>query len=100
MRQRAAGLFGDIDLTVLQPLDEFVRRDIDNFQVGVIKNGIGNRLPNTNARKAGDDVVETFDMLDIKRRHHVNASVAQFLNILPPFRVPTARCIAVRKFVD
>ena len=100
MPQRPAGFLGHIDLAGLEAFDQFVGRQVDQFEIGVIENGVGHSLAHADLGEAGDDIIEAFDMLDVDRCQHVDAGVAQLLDVLPALGVATARRIAVREFID
>ena len=44
MAERAAGLGGDVDLAVLQPLDQLVGRQVDDLDLGAIEYAVGHRF--------------------------------------------------------
>ena len=97
---RAFRLVRQVNLAFLEPLQEFVGRQIDQHDlVGLIEHPVGDRLPDPDAGDAADHVVEAFQMLDVDRGQNIDAGVEQFLDILPAFRMPAARGVAVREFV-
>ena len=99
MREGPARLLRHIDLALFQPLDQLVGRQIDHLDLGVIQNGIGHRLAHPHAGKAGDEVVQALDMLDIEGGEHVDAGVAQLLDILPALGMAAARRVGVGQLV-
>jgi len=75
MLQRALGLFGDVDLALFQPLNQVVRREVDQFdRVRTVEHRIRHGLAHAHMRDLGDHVVEAFDMLDIDRGVDVDTS--------------------------
>ena len=80
------GLLRQINLASLKPRQQFIGRQVDdNDFVSLVKNAIRYGFPDANPGNAADDVVETFQMLDIHRRPHVDAPTKQFFDILPAF---------------
>ena len=74
MLQRPLGLFGDVDLALFEPLDQIVRRQIDQLdRVGPVEDRIRHRLAHPHMGDLRDDVVEAFDVLDIDGRIDVDA---------------------------
>ena len=66
MLQRALGLLGDIDLALLQPLDQVVGREVDQFDgVGAVEHLVRHGLAHPHMRDLRDHVVEAFDVLDV-----------------------------------
>ena len=100
MAERARRLGRDIDLALLQPRDQLVGGDVDDFDLGIVKHRIGHRLAHADAGEAGDDVVEALDMLDVERAEHVDPGLAQLLDVLPTLGMAATRRIGVREFVD
>ena len=100
MAQRAGRFLGDIDLAVLETLDQFIRRQVDDFQLGSFKHAIRHGLAHPHMGERGHDIVETFDMLDVDGREDVDAGFQQFLDILIALGVAAPRRIAVRQFID
>ena len=77
MRQRPRRFLRQIDLARLQPLDQFVRRNIDHLDLGGLQDTIGHRLAHADASETGDNVVQALDMLDIDRRVDVDPGIEQ-----------------------
>ena len=74
--QRTLGLLGDVNFAFLQPLDQIVRRQIDElYGVSAIKNGIGNGLTDADAGDLRDDVVQALDVLDVDGAVDVDAVI-------------------------
>ncbi len=58
MLQRAFGLFGDVDLALLQALNEIVRREVDQLDgIGAVEHRIRHGLAHTHMRDLRDHVV-------------------------------------------
>ena len=90
MAERARRFLRHLDFAVLQPVNQLVRRQVDELDLGALEYAVGHRLADADAGKAGDDVVEAFDMLDIERRIDVDPGVEQFGDILPTLGVAAA----------
>jgi len=101
MLQRALGLFGDVDLALFQPLNQVVRREIDQFdRIRAVEHRIRHGFAHAHMRDLGDDVVEALDMLDIDRRVDVDTVREQFLDVEIALRMAAARCVGVGEFID
>ena len=93
-------LLRQVDLALLEPLQEFVRRQIDQHHfVGGIEHLVGDGLPDADAGDAGDHVVERLQVLHVDRRVDIDAGREQFLDILPALRVPRAGNVRVRQLI-
>ena len=98
---RALGLVRHIDLAVAQPLDQVLRRQVDQLDVvGLVDDRVGHRLAHADARDAGDDVVQAFDVLDVERGVDVDAGGDQLLDIHVALGMPAARRVGVRQLID
>ena len=101
MLERALGLFGDVDLAFLQPLNQVVRREVDQFDgVGAVEHRIRHGLAHPHMRDLGDHVVEALDMLDIDRGVDVDAAGQQFLDVEIALRMAAAGRVGMGEFVD
>ena len=97
----ALGLVRHIDLAVLQPLDQIVRRQVDQFDVvGLVDDRIRHCLAHPDAGDPGDDVVQAFDMLDVERGVDIDAGGDQLLDIHVTLGMPAARSVGVRQLID
>ncbi len=95
------GLFGEIDLAVLEALQQVVGRQIDQHHfIGPLEDAVGQGFAHLHAGDAADDVAHALEVLDVQRGVEVDAGVQQFLHVLPAFGMSAARCVAVRQFVD
>jgi hypothetical protein len=98
---RPLSLVRDVDLAFLESLQQFIGRQVDDGHlVGVIEDGVGNRLPHPYSRDLSDDVVQAFQMLDVDRGEDVDAGVEQLLHVLPALVVSAARDVGMGQFVD
>jgi hypothetical protein len=98
---RAFGLIRQVVLAFLEPLQEFVGRQIDQHHlVGLVEHPVGDRLPDPDAGNATDHVVEAFQMLHVDRGQDIDARFEQLLDILPALWMPATGSVAVRQFVD
>ena len=68
--------------------------------LGVTHDVVGNGLALLDAGDPLDDVVDRFEVLNVDRGDHVDASGEQRPDVLPPFGVAGARHIGVGEFVD
>ena len=101
MRERALGLAGNIDLAVLEPLDEIVRRQIDQFdRVGLIEHRIRHGLADADVGDLRDDVVQALDVLDVDGGVDVDAVAQQLGDVEIALGMTTAGRVGVRQFVD
>ena len=93
--------FGNVDLAFLEPLDQIVGRQIDQFDgVGAIEHGVRHRLAHAHMRDLRDDVIEAFDVLDIDRRVDVDAVAHQLFDVEVALRMTAAFGVGVSEFVD
>jgi hypothetical protein len=98
--QRLRGLFGHIDLALLQARDQFARRQVDQHDVvQAVEHAIRHGLADAHAGDAHHHVVEAFQMLDVDRGPDVDAGVQQLHHILPAPLVAAAGCVAMGQFV-
>ena len=82
----ALRLLGRVDLALLQTLDQLLRRKINQFDViSAIEQSIRYSFAHANARDAGDDVVQAFEVLNVERRPDIDACRKQLFNIHPAF---------------
>ena len=101
VRQRPRRLLGDIDLAFLQPLDEVVRRQVDELDgVGAVEDGVGHGLAHADAGDLRDDVVEALDVLDVEGGIDVDAVGEELLDVEVALRVAAPRRVGVGELVD
>ena len=82
--QRMLRPLRQIDLAFLQPLQQLVGRDVDEFDlVGLVEHLVRHGLLHARAGDLGDDVVEAFDVLDVDRGIDVDACGEQLFHVLP-----------------
>ena len=80
------GLLGHIDLALAQACQQFHGRQIDQLNLmDFIENAVRDRLAHDDAGNLGDDIIETFQMLDVNRSVDINASGKQLFDILIAF---------------
>ena len=90
-----------IHLAFVQALNELVGREIDQNDVGRLpQDPVGNGLTHGDPGDARDDVSETFQMLNVERRPHVDARVEQLLDVLPALGMSAVRSVGVGELVD
>ena len=98
--QGLRGLFGHIDLALLQACDQFAWRQVDQHDVvQAVEHTVRHGLADAHAGDAHHHIVEAFQMLDVDRGPDVDAGVQQLHHILPAPLVAAARRIAVGQFV-
>ncbi len=101
MLQRTLGLPGNVDLALLQPLDQVVRREVDQFdRIRPVEHRIGHGFAHAHMRDLGDHVVEAFDVLDVDGGVDVDAARQQLLDVEIALGMTAARRIGVRQFID
>ena len=101
MLQRPLGLLGNIDLAFLQPLDEIVRRQVDQFDgVGAVEYRIRHGLAHPHMRDLRDHVVEAFDVLDVDGGIDIDAARQQLFDIEIALGVAAAGRIGMGEFID
>jgi len=99
--ERALGLLGDVDPALLQPLDQIVRRQIDEFDgIGIIDHLVRHGLAHPHAGDLRDHVVQALDMLDIDGRIHVDAGIQQLFDVEVALGMTAARDVGVGKLID
>ena len=92
---------GHVDLALVQALDELVRRDVDQDDVGrLLKHAVGHGLSHDDAGNARDDVGEALEVLDVERRPDVDAGVEQLLDVLPALGMAAFGGVGVGELVD
>src|SRR5262249_34677632 len=90
----------DIDLAVLEPLDQILRRDVDELdRIGAIEDRIGHRLAYADMSDLSDDVVKTLNVLNVECGVDIDAVVEQLLDIKIALGVPAAGGVGVRKLI-
>ena len=101
MLERALGLLGDVDLSFLEPLDQVVGRQIDEFDgVGAVEHSIRDRLAHADMCDLRDHVIEAFDVLDIDRGVDVDAAAHQLFDVEVALRMAAAYDVGMREFID
>ncbi len=100
MAKGARRLLGDIDLARLQPRDQLVGWQVDDLDLGVLEHPVGHGLADAYPSKAGDGVVQRFDVLDVDRGEDVDARRQQLVDVHEALRVARARRVGVGELVD
>ena len=91
----------DVDLALLQPLDQVVRRDVDHLDVvGGIEDAVRHRLAHPDPGDPGDDVVQAFDVLDVESGVDVDPGSEDLLDVEVTLGMARAGRVGVREFVD
>ena len=99
--QGAGGLVVRIDLALLQPVHQFVGRQVDQLDlVGQFQHAVGNGFAHPHAGDAGDGLVQRLDVLDVQRGEDVDPRGQHLFDILPALLVPPAIGIGVGELVD
>ena len=98
---RPPGRLRHIHFAFVQALNELVRREIDENDVGgLLQDPIGNGLAHDNASDARDNVGEAFEMLNIERGPDVDTGSEQLLDVLPALGVPAIGSVGVSELID
>ena len=101
MLERALGLFGHVDLALLQALNEVVGSEVNDLDgVGAVEHGVGDSFAYADMGDLRDDVVEALDVLDVDRGVDVDAAAHQLFDIEIAFGVAAAVGIGMGEFVD
>ena len=95
------GALGRIDVAVLHALSKGVGTHVDELDlVGIEQHLIGEALVHRSARDRRDGIGDRLQVLHVQGRHHVDAGVADGLDVLPALRARRAGHIRVRQLVD
>ena len=90
----------EVDLPFVQPLQEFVCRNIDESHLpGLIKNPVRHGFADRDPGDAGHHVIQALEMLDVKRGVNIDPGFEQLLHILPALCVAASREVGVRKLI-
>ena len=89
-----------IDLALVQPLQKFFGRQVDQLHFGAVKHTVGNRLLHRRAGDLPDSIHPAFGVLHIHRRININTRIEQFDHILVAFGVSGAGDVGVGQFVN
>ena len=83
-----------------QAIDQFLRGQVYIYHlVRFFQNLVGNPFLYFNSGNSLDVLVQTFDMLDVYSRYHVNARLQKVHYVLPPFGISAAIHVGMRKLV-
>ena len=101
MLERALGLPGDVDFAFLEPLDQVVGREVDQFDgVGAVEHGVRHCFAHAHMRDLRDHVVEALDVLDVDGRVDVDAVAHQLFDIEIALGMAAAFDVGVGELVD
>ena len=101
MLERPLGLLRDVDLSLFQPLNELIGRDVDDLDiVGLVEKGIRHRLAHADAGDLGHDIVQAFDMLDVERRVDIDPGREQVFDIQIALGMSAAGSVGVGQLID
>ena len=90
-----------VNQTLVQTLNQLLRLQIDQLHlIRFIEHRIRNPLADGDPGDRSDDIVQTFQMLDIDGGIHVDPGFQQFINILIPFEMTAPGSVGVRQLVD
>ena len=99
--QRGLDPLAGVDLAREQPLDQRLRRDVDQHDlVGDADHRVGHGLADADAGQLGDLVVEALQMLDVDGREHVDPRRQHVLDVLVALLVLDSGSVGVRELVD
>jgi hypothetical protein len=101
MLQSTFSLLRNVDFTFLEPLDQIVGREIDQFDgIGAIEYSVWHCLTHPDVSDLRYHVVEAVDVLDVDRGVDVNAVAHQLFDVEVTLGVAAALSIGVSEFVD
>ncbi len=101
MLERPLGLFRDVDLAFLQPLDQLVRREIDDLDVvRLVEERIRHSFAHADASDLRHNIVQALDMLNVERRVDVDAGGEQVFDIEVALGMAAAGRVRMGKLVD
>ena len=98
--ERPAGGLGHVDLALVQPLAQLVRREVDQLDLGLVEHAVGHGLAHPDMGDLRHHVVQALDMLDVDGGPDVDAGRQQLLDVHPALGVAAARCVVVGELVD
>lgn len=97
----ALGRFAEVHLSFLQALNEVLGREIDQLDIlGAVQDRVRHGLVDTYPRNASDDIVQTFQMLNVQRRINIDAGSQQLFDIHVSFGVSASFSVCVCKLID
>jgi len=98
---RPRDLVLNIDLACAQPFDQLFGGQVDQLDfVGFLEDGVRHGFPHTDARDAGDTIVEGLQMLHVEGGQYVDTRSQHLVHVLPALFVPTALDIGMGQFID
>ena len=98
---RLPGLLGEVDLPLLEPPDEVVRREIHQLDFGrLLEDRVRNRLPRRHLRHARNHVVQALEVLDVQRRVDVDPGGEKLRDVLPALGMAGTGGVGVSELVD
>ena len=101
MLQGAADLAAHVDLAFAQPLDQVVRRQVDQLDlIGELQDLVRQGLADAHAGDALHDVVQALDVLDVERGEDIDPGGEQFLHVLMALDVAAALDVGMGELVD
>ncbi len=72
------GAVGKVDLAGAEAVEEFVGRKVDEFDAGLVEDGVGDGFVNGGAGDLADGFGAAFDMLDVEGGVDVDAGIEEF----------------------
>ncbi len=95
-----AACSGHVDLALLQALEQFLRRQVHQFDLGgLVDHAVRDRFADDDARDLRHHVVEALQVLDVERGVDVDPGGQQLLDVLIALGVARAGRVGVRELV-
>lgn len=98
-RHRGGGAVGQVNFSLGEPAQQIARRQIHEFKLGGVEDGIGHGFLNCRAGDLADEFGAALDVLDVERGENVEAGVEQLTHVLPALGMAAARGVRVGEFV-
>src|SRR5262249_37282317 len=101
MLQSTFRLLRNVDFTFLEPLDQIIRREIDQLDgIGTIEYCVGHCLTHPDVCDLRNYIVKAFDVLNVNGRVNVDAVAHQLFDIEITFGMAAAFGIGVRQLIN
>ena len=99
--QRGVHPVRGVHVAVLHALAQRLGGDVDELHlVGCVEDGVRHRLLDPHPGDLLDEVLDRLEVLDVHGADHVDAGVAEVLDVLPPLGVAEPGSVGVRQLVD
>ncbi len=99
--QRAFRLLRNVDFSLLEALDQIVRRQINQFdRIGAIEHGIRHGFTHPDMGDLRNDIIQAVNMLDVDCGVDVDAAAQQLFDIKIPLGMTAALGIGMGELID